>query len=457
MAAALALSACGPRFDRDLLADEQRIVIEGGNGGQVVGDAPTTGVAGPGATDPSPGATDPGVAGPAAPGPAAPGGPSGPGSNPTTGPGPGPTSGPAGPVEAGPAPGVTDTTIKIGVLVPLSGAAGAIPPTWRNGIELYWDELAEQGGIFGRNVELVIEDTESNVSTATAKAVKLVDQDKVFTIFTLDRLEVHDAVGKRLEAVGMPNVMMQLPAPIPADWKHSFGISMDHQTQGRAIARFFKGRLNVSKVGFVREQTSALKPGTDAFEAEAATQGLDVVADETIDPNAGQYANTVNAICSSGAEAVWLYMAPIPARAIMQQTTLCNPTWFANSVSWNFDIAVAGETDPAMAFSPWAAYSSNRSQAFRQAWANEYGSEPEDDIGYVGWAVDTVLHAMLENAGANLGWNTFEHGIRTLRRAGDAEWTPLDFTGGGINGSNQAALFQLGGGAWQMQGDFAAW
>ncbi|HEX9767385.1 MAG TPA: ABC transporter substrate-binding protein, partial [Nitriliruptorales bacterium] len=258
---------------------------------------------------------------------------------------------------------------------------------------------------------------------------------------------------RRLEAIGMPNIHMQLPAPIPGDWQHSFGISMDHVSQGRAIASFFQQDLQGAKVGFVREQTNALKPGTDAFTAKARELGMEVVVEETIDPNAGDYTALANRICQSGATAVWLYMAPIPANSIMGQTVACNPTWFANSVSWNFDIAVKQVTDPAYAFSPWAAVTSPRADDFKAAWRAEYGSDPQDDVGFVGWSVDTVLHAMLQGAGADLGWTSFEASIRRLQRGGSAEWVPLDFTGGGINGTNAVFVFKLENQSWRLQGD----
>ena len=67
--------------------------------------------------------------------------------------------------------------IKIGLLVPLTGAASALGKDMQNGTELYLDEIGRQ--VAGRKIELIIEDTEGVTSTALTKARKLVDQDKV--------------------------------------------------------------------------------------------------------------------------------------------------------------------------------------------------------------------------------------------------------------------------------------
>jgi branched-chain amino acid transport system substrate-binding protein len=67
--------------------------------------------------------------------------------------------------------------IKIGLLVPLTGAASALGKDMLNGTELYLDEIGRQVG--GRKIELIVEDTEGVTATALTKARKLVDQDKV--------------------------------------------------------------------------------------------------------------------------------------------------------------------------------------------------------------------------------------------------------------------------------------
>jgi branched-chain amino acid transport system substrate-binding protein len=67
--------------------------------------------------------------------------------------------------------------IKIGLLVPLTGAAAALGKDMLAGTELYLDEINRQ--VAGRKIELIVEDTEGVTATALTKARKLVDQDRV--------------------------------------------------------------------------------------------------------------------------------------------------------------------------------------------------------------------------------------------------------------------------------------
>lgn len=69
--------------------------------------------------------------------------------------------------------------IKIGVLTPLSGTYAGIGQQVKWGMELAAKEINSSGGVLGRKIELVYEDSEGNPATATQKAEKLFQVSKV--------------------------------------------------------------------------------------------------------------------------------------------------------------------------------------------------------------------------------------------------------------------------------------
>ncbi|MFQ6118849.1 MAG: ABC transporter substrate-binding protein [Methanosarcinales archaeon] len=77
---------------------------------------------------------------------------------------------------------VTEENIKIGVLLPLTGDLGPIGEGMKKGAELAVFEINQQGGINGRNVSLIVEDTGTDPSKAAEAARKLIDVDKVQVI-----------------------------------------------------------------------------------------------------------------------------------------------------------------------------------------------------------------------------------------------------------------------------------
>ena len=72
-----------------------------------------------------------------------------------------------------------DGPIKVGVLAPFTGPFAAIGQNVKTSLEMRAAELNAAGGILGRKIQLVYEDGESNPATATQRAEKLFQVDKV--------------------------------------------------------------------------------------------------------------------------------------------------------------------------------------------------------------------------------------------------------------------------------------
>ena len=71
------------------------------------------------------------------------------------------------------------STIKIGVVQPLTGAFAASGTDVVEGAKIAADQLNASGGVLGKKIELVIEDQKSNATEAAAAAEKLIVRDKV--------------------------------------------------------------------------------------------------------------------------------------------------------------------------------------------------------------------------------------------------------------------------------------
>ncbi|MGE0565898.1 MAG: ABC transporter substrate-binding protein [Pseudolabrys sp.] len=69
--------------------------------------------------------------------------------------------------------------IKIGVVTPLSGTYAGIGQQVKWGLELATKEVNSKGGIMGRQIELIYEDSEANPAVAVQKAEKLFEVGKV--------------------------------------------------------------------------------------------------------------------------------------------------------------------------------------------------------------------------------------------------------------------------------------
>jgi branched-chain amino acid transport system substrate-binding protein len=78
--------------------------------------------------------------------------------------------------------GVSKTEIVMGTIQDLSGPLAGFGKQVRFGMQLRVDEVNEQGGINGRKIRLVVEDSGYDPRRAVLAAQKLVNQDKVFIV-----------------------------------------------------------------------------------------------------------------------------------------------------------------------------------------------------------------------------------------------------------------------------------
>jgi branched-chain amino acid transport system substrate-binding protein len=73
--------------------------------------------------------------------------------------------------------------VKIGMVNPLTGVLSALAQSEVDGARYAEAEINKKGGILGRQVQLLVEDSANDVGTGVQKTSKLIDRDKVDVIF----------------------------------------------------------------------------------------------------------------------------------------------------------------------------------------------------------------------------------------------------------------------------------
>src|SRR5213079_2649639 len=72
-----------------------------------------------------------------------------------------------------------ETPVRIGLVDPLTGVYAAIAQNEVVGAKYALEEINKKGGILGRQVELLVEDSANDVGTGVQKARKLIERDQV--------------------------------------------------------------------------------------------------------------------------------------------------------------------------------------------------------------------------------------------------------------------------------------
>ena len=80
------------------------------------------------------------------------------------------------------APGVTADAIKIGVISDLTGPSAIGGIGMADAIRAYFSDLNEKGGINGRKVQVIVEDSKYSPTLTVAAAKKLISKDEIFAL-----------------------------------------------------------------------------------------------------------------------------------------------------------------------------------------------------------------------------------------------------------------------------------
>src|SRR6059036_4286112 len=78
--------------------------------------------------------------------------------------------------------GVSKTEIVLGMHTDLSGPAATYGVSSSNAVKMRFDEVNEKGGIAGRKIKLIVEDTQYQVPRAVQAGAKLIQRDRIFAM-----------------------------------------------------------------------------------------------------------------------------------------------------------------------------------------------------------------------------------------------------------------------------------
>jgi branched-chain amino acid transport system substrate-binding protein len=145
-----------------------------------------------------------------------------------------------------------DSTIKIGVNQPLTGAVAASGNMVTAGARIAAEEINAQGGVLGKKLQLVIEDNKSNPTEAAGVAEKLITRDKVPALIGAWSSTYTLAVMPKLLEYKVPMIVETSSADkiTMLGNPYVFRISPTNGTEAKSFARFVDG-LEIKKADFL--------------------------------------------------------------------------------------------------------------------------------------------------------------------------------------------------------------
>lgn len=138
------------------------------------------------------------------------------------------------------APGVTDSTLRLGVVLPTRGRLAELGQAMRGVLEAYFAELNASGGIHGRALELVVAGYDSDQETGLASARRMLGQEPVFAMLSgfLPGAEKELAALVEREALPLVGPFTLSAREEGAPERHVFFLLSDPGAQSRVLAEY---------------------------------------------------------------------------------------------------------------------------------------------------------------------------------------------------------------------------
>jgi branched-chain amino acid transport system substrate-binding protein len=203
--------------------------------------------------------------------------------------------------------GVTEDTIKIGIVLVKTGPVAALGKPNGQGMVDYMSYTNEQGGINGRKVEVIWEDDQFEAPKSVAAVKKLMTRDKVLTIMTTGGTNQTIAnMGniQRYKITNIPNALaVEFFDPLNP---YIFAMGATYEAQYQTIVDYIHDDLGVEepKIGVVYAKKEYGKVGLEATKARAEKYGIPVVAELVLPTGAVDASSQVLALQKAGANIV---------------------------------------------------------------------------------------------------------------------------------------------------------
>jgi branched-chain amino acid transport system substrate-binding protein len=172
-------------------------------------------------------------------------------------------------------PGLTATTIKLGITLPMTGIASPGYNKIPGAMKAYFDYVNTNGGVNGRKISLVIKDDQYIPATAVARANELILRDKVFALVgTLGTASTKALTSStQLSKRGIPSLFVNTGWSGFADKKAyptTFSILPSYQMEAKIMSKFIKDKYAGKKLALIYQDDDF---GRDAL-AGFKTAGL---------------------------------------------------------------------------------------------------------------------------------------------------------------------------------------
>ncbi|HEV2706220.1 MAG TPA: ABC transporter substrate-binding protein [Pyrinomonadaceae bacterium] len=174
-------------------------------------------------------------------------------------------------------PGLTDTSLKVGTLLPTRGALADSGAAMRDVLNAYFQDLNSRGGIYNRKVELEVVETGADAAATAENVRRLLDEGQVFSLVSGMSAGADRELAALTQEREVPFIGPTTLLPLTGFQKNRyiFYLLPGMTEQARALAAFAGRRqpLAASLIAVINPETEIAVAAASAIEEEIKKQG----------------------------------------------------------------------------------------------------------------------------------------------------------------------------------------
>lgn len=223
----------------------------------------------------------------------------------------------AGPIDNSGVPGVTDTSVRLGTTLPITGVAATAGLGLVAGIQMAVDEANASGGIDGRTLELVALDDGFDPPRLVANARRLIEEEQVYAMASPAGSQALPGIWDFVADAG--TVVWGPVSPQDPKIQQTYILGPGRGEQLR-ICTDYAAEQGLTKIGLIGQDNELGEEGNAGVEAGTAANGLDYVGFERVEVLSQDVSSAVSNLRNAGAEAIMLATDNVQAALVMQET-----------------------------------------------------------------------------------------------------------------------------------------
>jgi branched-chain amino acid transport system substrate-binding protein len=284
--------------------------------------------------------------------------------------------------------------IKVGLSGALTGGDAILGQTQREGVQLAVDELNADGGIAGRQIELVTEDEANDPSRMAQIAQKFVTQDKVAAILGGTNDGTAQVLAKVAESAEVPLVVPFANGDqITQGKKWSFQVDVASTAFVRAAMELMTEKYD--KLGIAYDNNAFGQVDRDFALEDLKELGKASVADVSMPNEAGDYTAQLANLRKAGAEALFTPMSGTNVaqlRKDMIRTGYEPVIYGPNSLAFQSMIEIGGKlVEQSVRFHDVIDESKPEVAEFQSKFREKYGKDATSGFELLGYDAMLIL------------------------------------------------------------------